>query len=131
MEESDPIQPTLPGGVGDQHRHLAAQIQRLRRAHEGGAGWEQLALLLDALIEDVTGHFTFEEEAMERGGYPRLADHQQQHRLFVRRLQALRGECDRQQTELMSVLTELLEGWFEQHEATLDRHALEFLGLAG
>src|SRR5689334_3692227 len=93
VEEFDNIPDTLPDGVANQHRHLAAQIRRLRRAHESGQPWEDLARLLDALIEDVKGHFTSEEEAMEQGGYPRLADHQHQHRLFVRRLHALREEC--------------------------------------
>lgn len=80
-------------------------------------------------MEDVKGHFGAEEAAMERGGYPRLVEHRREHRLFLRRLQALRLECDRQETELMPVLTELLESWFRQHEATMDRHAIDFLGL--
>ena len=129
MEDSENAANALPEGIVDQHRHLATLVERLRRAHEGGKSWEDLARMLDVLMEDVKGHFASEEAAMERGSYPRLAEHQQAHRLFVRRIHALRLECDRRQTELMSVLTELLESWFKHHEATLDRHAMEFLGL--
>jgi hemerythrin len=66
---------------------------------------------------------------MERGGYPKLAEHRRHHATFLRRLTVLRVECDEQQTELMSSFVKSLETWLKNHERTADRDVLEFLGL--
>ncbi|MBK7580408.1 MAG: hemerythrin family protein [Myxococcales bacterium] len=121
--------PTLPDGVSAQHGHLSASIHRLRHAHAAGEQWEELARLLDRLVQDVAEHFEHEELLMERGKYPAFEQHRNQHGSFLRRLTALRAECERRETELMGVLCELLEAWFKSHEETADRLALEFLKL--
>lgn len=122
--------PTLPDGVAAQHGHLSASIRNLRLVHASGVAWEELAQVLDRLIDDVREHFEFEELQMERAGYPRLEQHRLLHSSFMGRLTALRAECDRRETELMGVLVELLETWLKSHEQTADRHALEYLNLA-
>jgi len=121
--------PTLPDGVAAQHGHLSASIRQLRSVHAAGGQWEELARLIDRLVEDVREHFEYEELLMERGGYPRLEQHRSMHSSFLRRLVALRAECDRRETELMGVLVELLESWFKTHEQTADRHSIEYLKL--
>ncbi|MCC6666048.1 MAG: hemerythrin family protein [Polyangiaceae bacterium] len=121
--------PTLPDGVAAQHGVLAASIRKVRHAHATGGPWEDLALLIDQLIGEVRGHFEYEELVMERGGYPELEQHRSMHASFLRRLVALRAECERRESELMGVLVELLESWFKSHEQTADRRAAEFLGL--
>jgi len=120
---------TLPDGVAAQHGHLVQMIRSLRKAHASGEGWDELAMQLDALLDDVREHFSYEELVMERGSYPALDDHRQQHSNFVRRIEALRRECDRRETELMSVLVELLETWFRNHEQSADRAVAEFLDI--
>lgn len=121
--------PTLPDGVAAQHGHLSASIHGLRHAHAAGHAWEELAAAIDELMADVQKHFEYEELLMERAHYPRLEQHRNQHSSFLRRLIALRAECDRRETELMGVLVELLEAWFKSHEQTADRHAMEYLGI--
>lgn len=123
--------PTLPDGVAAQHGHLSASIRNLRLVHAAGVGWEELAALMDRLIDDVRQHFEFEELQMERGGYPRIDHHRMLHSSFMGRLTALRAECDRRETELMGILVELLETWLQSHEETADRHAIEYLKLEG
>jgi hemerythrin-like metal-binding protein len=120
---------TLPDGVAAQHGHLVQMIRSLRQAHASGQGWEVLAVQLDSLLDDVREHFSYEELVMERGAYPKRDAHRQQHVSFVRRIEALRRECDRRETELMSVLVELLETWFRNHEQSADRAVAEFLNI--
>jgi hemerythrin-like metal-binding protein len=133
MEEEQPEEDsgriTLPEGIIAQHGHLRHRIRRLRRAHESGRSWEDLAVFVDELLADVRGHFQAEETVMEISRYPRLGEHRNQHRTFMKRLEALRIECDHKETELMSVLTEILESWFKTHEATADKDALDFMGI--
>lgn len=128
-EESHDGRITLPEGIIAQHGHLRHKIRRLRRAQEGGRSWEDLARILDELLADVSGHFQAEETVMELSRYPRFAEHQSLHRTFMKRLEALRVECDRRETELMSVFIELLESWFKNHESTADKDALSFMGI--
>lgn len=121
--------PTLPDGVAAQHGHLAASIRRLRHVHAAGGQWEDLTEQVDKLLSEVAGHFEHEELLMERGAYPELEQHRSMHSSFLRRLTALRAECDRRESELMGVLVELLESWFKNHEQTADRAAAQFLGI--
>ena len=123
--------PTLPDGIKAQHTHLAALVREVREAHDRGVAWAELAVMLDELLDHVRGHFEHEEEEMEKAGYPELAEHRGYHQAFLRRIEVLRAECDRRETELMSVVAELLENWFRNHERTADRHVMQFLKLDG
>lgn len=120
---------TFPDGILSQHAHLAKGVVGLRQAHAEGATWSDLASRLDELVDAVRMHFASEEEEMERGGYPKIAEHRLLHATFLRRLLVLRAECDERHTELMSSLVKSLETWLKNHERTADREVLEFLGL--
>ncbi len=86
--------------------------------------------MVDQLIADAREHFEQEEELMARGGYPDLGEHRTHHEIFLRRLQVLRGELERKETELVSVITDLLAKWFQEHETTADRAMMSFLNIA-
>jgi hemerythrin len=120
-------QPTLPDGIAAQHGQLLGTLRALRTSWASGAGWDAVTAELDQLVRHFREHFELEELLMQRGAYPRLEEHQQQHAGFLRRLEALRGECERRETELMGVLIELLEAWFRSHEQHADRPAIEYL----
>ncbi len=120
----------LPEGMIAQHHHLREMVASVRKAHSEGVDWDVLAKRLDAIIDVVHEHFTSEEKEMEAGKYPRLHEHSIAHQTFLRRLKVARAECERRETELMGLVTELLENWFLHHERTADAHVLEFLGLS-
>ena len=123
--------PALPVGIIAQHGVLASLIKDVRQAHARGASWEELARRLDHLIETVREHFESEEQDMEHASYPLLAEHRKNHETFLRRLHVLREECDRRETELMSVFMDLLDNWFKNHERTADGLVLEYLAGRG
>jgi hemerythrin len=56
-----------------------------------------------------------------------LVEHRKNHETFLRRLRILRAECDRRETELMSVFMDLLDNWFKNHERTADGLLLDYL----
>lgn len=121
--------PTFPDGILSQHVHLTKGVAELRQAHAEGAAWSELATRLDELVDSVRRHFDSEEDEMARSGYPKLAEHRLLHATFLRRLVALRAECDERRTELMSTFIKSLETWLKNHERTADKDVLEFLGL--
>lgn len=105
-------------------------VAGVRAAHAAGVDWDALAEKIDEVLEVVHEHFEHEEREMKRAAYPRLEEHALAHQTFLRRLKVVRAECERRETELMALFTELLESWFKNHERTADRHVLEYLGLA-
>ncbi len=120
--------PEFPEKIAAQHAHIASMVSALRRAQDAGASWTTLARCIDRLLHDVRRHFAVEEAAMDRAHYARLAEHRDEHDIFTRRLEIVRIECDRKETELMPLLTEMLDNWFKQHEKTWDRQASEAIG---
>lgn len=122
---------SLSEGIVAQHGEIAALIKELREAHAAGASWTDLAQRLDRLIGVVHEHFEGEQHAMNGASYPLLVEHSQNHDTFLRRLGVLRAECDRRETELMSVFMDLLDNWFKNHERTADQLVLDYLATRG
>jgi hemerythrin-like metal-binding protein len=118
---------TTQESIVAEHGELAALISKVRKSHAQGATWDDLARMLDELVETVRSHFEAEEKQMEKATYPLLVEHAKNHETFLRRLQILRAECDRRETELMSVFMDLLDNWFKNHERTADGLLLEYL----
>lgn len=102
-------------------------MRSLRSAHEAGAAWEDLLRAIDAIIERFRGHFADEQAAMVAHTYPGLDEHEAEHAMFLRRLQVLRAECDRRETELMATFIDLLTGWLKNHERTEDARFFAFV----
>ena len=130
MENADSDRPTMPDGVAEQHGQIALLIRRLGSAHHAHEPWPALARRLDELRAIIRVHFATEEHLMRLSEYPKLEQHMAEHESFRQRLELLRGQCEDGKSELMEVLTDLLETWFRHHEATSDQEAAAFIGLA-
>ncbi len=126
-DSSTTAPPDLPEALGAQHGHIADMVRGLRRAHDAGEPWSALRTYLDRLLGDVGQHFAREEAAMESAKCADLDAHKNEHQVFLRRLVIVRAECDRKETELMPLLTEMLDNWFSHHEDTWDRDAMAVL----
>jgi hemerythrin-like metal-binding protein len=127
LGRSSDLPQALPEAMAAQHGHIAAMVTGLRRAHTAGEPWSALASYVDRLLGDVRKHFATEEAAMEAARYASLDGHRDEHEVFLRRLEIVRIECDRRETELMPLLTEMLDNWFRHHEDTWDRDAMAVL----
>lgn len=114
------------GFVAD-HGRLGDLVTTIRQDTAAGVDWAVLAVKLDQVVRIVEEHFAAEERAMERLAYPKIDQHMVAHQTFLRRLKVARAECDRRESELMGLFTELLEHWFKNHERTADDELLAFL----
>ncbi len=108
---------------------IALLIRRLRAAHNAKEPWVDLATRLDELRAIIRVHFATEEHLMRMNEYPKLEQHIEEHESFRQRLEILRKQCEDGKSELLEVLTDLLETWFRHHEATADRDAAQYIGL--
>lgn len=77
--------------IDKQHRELFAHFELFSTACEEGKGAAELQELLKFLDEYVRDHFRFEEELMERSGYPGLEIQQGQHLKFMEEMAELAG----------------------------------------
>jgi hemerythrin len=71
--------------IDNQHKRIVEYINKLidaRVSHDK----EQIATVLDELVDYTLSHFTFEESLMEEAGYPFIKGHKRVHQLFVKRV---------------------------------------------
>lgn len=95
--------------IDSDHKLLVSLINQLNDAAEGGQGRDVVGSVLNVLIEYTEGHFSREEMLMEKGGYPDLEPHREQHRALT--------------AKVRDMVTQYREG----HAETLDRDILDFL----
>lgn len=99
--------------IDNQHRRIVDYINALYDASLT-KDKQQVASVIEELIEYTLSHFAFEEELQEQAGYPFVKAHQKVHELFARRV----GEFQ-QRFELGEDVTEplltLLRTWLINH----------------
>src|SRR5512137_2206565 len=113
--------------IEQQHDDLIRRARSLRadvQARDEGAALEAL----DEMLEATVLHFKFEEDLMERTGYPERVRHRGAHDLFLQDLYALATEmADAGLTaEVETWATERMPEWLSFHiqtnDAPLARH---------
>jgi hemerythrin-like metal-binding protein len=68
------------------------------------AAWK----VINELVDYVETHFKHEESLMEMSGYPGLAEHREQHKLFEERIFDLRSRASLDASEVRQLLQDLL-----------------------
>jgi hemerythrin len=123
--------PSLATGVDEidsQHRQLFERangfLDSLRQPERRGAIAEALAYLASY----VRYHFATEEAHMARLGYPGRHQHQEEHRDYVRRLQALQSHFENEgdSAAVYLAIDSMIRTWLVDHVGRVDRHFGEF-----
>lgn len=71
--------------IDNQHKRIVEYINKLIDARHSHTQ-EQVAEVLNELVDYTLSHFTFEESLMEEAGYPFIKGHKRVHQLFVKRV---------------------------------------------
>jgi hemerythrin len=71
--------------IDNQHRRIVDYINKLEDTSRNHS-MEEVAVVLDELVDYTLSHFTFEESLMEEAGYPFIKAHKRVHELFIRRV---------------------------------------------
>ena len=71
--------------IDNQHRRIVDYINQLNHAIESGDR-DEIAEVLEELVDYTLSHFAFEEDLMEKAGYPFTNAHKKVHKLFVKRV---------------------------------------------
>jgi hemerythrin len=130
------------GFMDEDHRALAAMLNRLARDYRSWAGLPACPIrrpdappLLDALAElaqFTREHFQREEEVMRIDGYSALPDHKSEHDQLLAELISLSRELrDSGRQWLDADLLAFLKDWFLGHVLEMDRELADFLKRPG
>ena len=99
--------------IDNQHHRIIEYINSLFDMGDNPAK-DQLALVIDSMIDYTYSHFAFEEALMEEAGYDFLSVHKRSHEAFTQRINDLHqrfidGE------DVKNEIGELLQAWLINH----------------
>lgn len=99
--------------IDNQHRRIVDYINALYDASLT-QNRDDIAEVLDQLVEYTLSHFTFEEQMQAEAGYPFVKAHQKVHQLFARRVNEFRQRFERGE-DITEPLLALLRTWLINH----------------
>lgn len=99
--------------IDSQHQRIVEYINRVERAHRNHTD-EDIATVLDELVDYTLSHFAFEESLMEEAGYPFAKAHKKVHQLFARRIDNFQQQA-RAGEDITEELLHVLKAWLVNH----------------
>ena len=114
--------PLLAIGVSEidaQHKALFERAGKFEAAVRAREPYYRLEDLFAYLLDYARVHFAAEEQLMRDMGYPRLAEHVQEHSEFRHRLLSLipQWESEGDSTAMLAALLGFMEYWLTEHVA--------------
>jgi hemerythrin len=109
--------------IDDQHRQIVDYINGLDDAVQNHNA-HGIGHVVEGVLNYTVTHFEFEEELMQKAGFPALKAHQQTHEFFMRKVAVLRGRFVAGE-DVTSVLLSMLKGWLVSHIKGEDREYIE------
>jgi len=114
-------------GIDGQHRELFDRASQFFAAAVADLEptLNRAFLYLDSYVRF---HFAQEEALMARLGYPELSAHREEHREYIRRLDAVKShfESEGDSASVVAALDGLLRLWLVEHIGTSDRRVGAF-----
>ncbi len=98
------------------HRHLIDLVNAIYDGLRQGHGKAALGRILDELIEYTVEHFSREEEAFKRSGYPAAGPHKEQHEKLKKEVVRLRQQYQENfSAKLGMEVIQFLKNWLVTH----------------
>jgi len=115
--------------IDAQHMALFEEADRIERAVKAGEPQDRLRALLASLADHAVEHFIAEEQLMRDVGFPRRAEHVQEHAYMMRRFRSLlpRWTSERDSATRMKAVLGFLDLWLNTHIAHSDGQIGDFI----
>lgn len=110
-----------------QHRRLINLINRLQTAVDYSTGEVFEREALDDLVDYTRTHFKYEEDLMERHGYPGFEGHRAEHMRMIARVEQVLEEYRQDQDQAMQKAIDFLRDWLINHINGTDKQYSRFL----
>jgi HAD superfamily hydrolase (TIGR01509 family) len=113
--------------IDAQHHGLLDLLNELIDLMDGRRKPDQVEHLFQALGDYALTHFSSEERYMQAAGYPKLAQHRQEHVAFVARVAELSQAFDPRNRQVVEVTLDFLKHWYLNHITKSDQDYVPFL----
>lgn len=107
--------------IDEEHKHLIDLINQLHDAMSQGRGKQQLALILNELIDYAKTHFAHEERLMTQANFRGLASHKREHDFFARKIAELRKRFAEGELAITVEVSNFLKDWVIHHVRGVDK----------
>jgi hemerythrin len=115
----------------EDHQELFRILNTLHDAMMTGRGQAVMQNVLGELLQYTQGHFSREEAAMRKAGYPKLQAHIEQHRRFVHKVQEVSAKFQGGTLGMTIDMLDFLTDWLKKHIVGVDQQYGEFLNARG
>lgn len=100
--------------IDQQHRRIVEYINQLDDARANGHSREEIAWLINDLVDYTISHFGFEESLQEEANYPFITAHKKVHDLFAKRVAEFQERFNKGE-DISKALNSLLITWLFNH----------------
>lgn len=105
--------------IDEQHKEILGLINRLDNYLKNGVTEKEIEEVANELFDYAEFHFRTEEDLMEKYLYPMKAEHIEEHRKFVKKINEIKNEKDLF-TKGLEIITFLYD-WLLNHISTEDK----------
>lgn len=114
-----------------QHQQIIDCVNELAQAMTDGVDGTRLTGILRKLTSLAREHFSDEEEAMARTGYPDLEIHRLVHRLLGENLAFCVERLEKKELLLNEALLDFIKNWLDRHIIGMDKRYSDYLNERG
>ena len=107
--------------IDNQHRGLFDIISKLFTSRSYDSDGKYFFLMLNKFVEYAQVHFTTEERYMQEAQYPKFAEHQHEHELFIAQVSRLIQDVEKKEPETEDKTLYFLKDWYIAHILGTDR----------
>ena len=118
-------------GIDSQHQRLVGLLNDLFAAMTEGQGRTAVQRTLTGLANYTKSHFSYEEQQMEKVGYPAMPQHEEQHRKLLQQVDRYVQDWNDDQSVSAVELGTFLKDWLLNHIGQTDRPLAEYLNPQG
>ena len=107
--------------IDNQHRGLFDIISKLFNSRQYEPDGKYFFLTLNKFMEYAQVHFSTEERYMQEAQYPKFAEHQHEHELFIAQVSRLIQDVEKKEPETEDKTLYFLKDWYIAHILGTDR----------
>ena len=113
--------------LDDQHRQLIAIMNDFYFSMVQAKGDVKAKIYLEKLLAFAASHFIYEEEFLEKKGYPYLKEHKKEHDDFISKIKEFLRVADSPTISLPINMLKFIKDWDKEHLLGTDKKYAEFL----
>lgn len=117
--------------LDSQHKMLIDTLNELHEAMMNREAKEVIGGILKGLADYVGVHFSYEENLMQKHGYPSLDEHKKAHQAFVQKVVEFKKKFDGGHLMLSMEVMNFLKDWLKNHIKGTDQKYSEFFKQKG